>query len=108
LYTALKVKRLDQHYKKIAGINADAIREKAVSLNIIGEEASLAMQPHEVISFLFHSGFSTSDEADQDHGHGIGMALVKEKTSSMNGKIRINTKKNQGTKFTFSIPLTSL
>jgi len=91
-----------------AGINADAIREKAVSLNIISEESSLAMQPHEVISFLFHSGFSTSNEADQDHGHGIGMALVKEKTSELKGRIRINTKKGQGTKFTFSLPLTSL
>jgi len=90
-----------------AGISADAIREKAVALNLVSEEASLSMQPYEVISFLFHSGFSISDEADQDHGHGIGMALVKEKTSDLNGKIRINTKKGQGTKFTFSIPLTS-
>jgi len=89
------------------GLNSKMIREKAIESNIITSDAAELMAAHEVISLLFHSGFTTSNQVDQDHGHGVGMALVKEKTNLLNGKIRINTKPNQGTRFSFSIPLNS-
>jgi len=72
-----------------AGIDTNLIREKAVELNIITAEKAELMASHEIISLLFHSGFSTAEGADKDHGHGIGMALVKEKTQQLNGKISL-------------------
>jgi len=48
--------------------------------------------------------FFQSDEADQNSGAGIGLALVKELVHLHKGKIFVNSKPGKGTKFTIRIP----
>jgi two-component system chemotaxis sensor kinase CheA len=88
------------------GLDSNIIGEKAIDAGIISREELNTMDFRQIINLLFHSGFSTAsdEEANEDFGHGIGLSLIKQKTSELGGKISINSRNSQGTKFSFYIP----
>ena len=59
-----------------------------------------------VIDFIFAPGFSTKDQVSEISGRGVGMDVVKEKMASLGGFIEIATKKDKGTTFTLTLPIT--
>lgn len=87
-----------------AGINLDAIREKALSKGLLAEGADASKD--QLLEIMMQSGFSTADTVSQIAGRGVGMDVVSTEIKQLGGIFSIDTEKNKGTTFTVSLPLT--
>jgi chemosensory pili system protein ChpA (sensor histidine kinase/response regulator) len=85
------------------GLNFTAIRQKALALGWIKAEDSLVHQDY--IDFIFRPGFSTTAAVDDTSGRGVGMDVVLDRLSDLNGTIEVETSAGKGTKFILNIPL---
>ena len=87
-----------------AGLNAEAIRAKAVERGILapGQELTEA----EINQLIFHPGFSTAKTVTKVSGRGVGMDVVKREIDSLGGSVMISTEAGRGTEMTLKIPLT--
>lgn len=86
------------------GIDAEAVRVKAVEKGLIAEGAHLTES--EIYGLILSPGFSTAQAVSDVSGRGVGMDAVKREISSLGGTIRISSIKHQGTEVRLSLPLT--
>ena len=61
------------------GIDAEKIREKALSQGLIKEDQTLDSE--ELLQFIFHPGFSTAKSVTQISGRGVGLDVVQARSS---------------------------
>ncbi|MDH5610941.1 MAG: Hpt domain-containing protein [Gammaproteobacteria bacterium] len=87
-----------------AGINADAIRRKAIKQGLLEEESVLT--DRDVLQFILKSGFSTAEEVTQVAGRGVGMDVVDSEIKQLGGVLEIDTTRGKGTSFKVRLPLT--
>ncbi|MFL5731320.1 MAG: chemotaxis protein CheA [Cytophagaceae bacterium] len=87
-----------------SGIDIEMVRRHAVSRGFISEERVHELNDREVLSFIFESGFSLSKEVNEFAGRGVGLDVVKNSIDMIGGKIEIESRKGQGTKFSLYIP----
>lgn len=85
-----------------AGINFDAIRDKAVSIGIV--EAGKDLTPDEIIECMFRSGVSTAEEVTDVSGRGVGMDVVKRMIEEAGGKISVSSESGKGSVFEIVLP----
>ena len=86
------------------GIEMQKVRAKAVEKGLIEPDAEL--DERELVNFIFAPGFSTKETATEISGRGVGMDVVKEKLAKLGGFSEVYTKKNEGTTFTLTLPIT--
>jgi two-component system chemotaxis sensor kinase CheA len=60
----------------------------------------------EIYNMIFHAGFSTAKSVSDVSGRGVGMDVVKKAIEKMRGRIEIDSRPGQGSKFLMSLPLT--
>ena len=89
-----------------AGIDAEKVKNKAIKVGLITPEQAKLISRIQVYELLFHSGFSTKDEADQLAGRGVGMDVVRTSISEIRGTINTDSTLGKGTTFTIRLPLT--
>lgn len=87
-----------------AGIDAEAVRRKAVSLNLIAEDARLSER--DIFALIFFPGFSLAESVTSVSGRGVGMDVVKKSIDSLGGSIEIASAKGAGSVITLKLPLT--
>ena len=87
-----------------AGINRDAIRNKAIELEMISPSADLSDQ--EIYSYIFAPGFSMAAKITSVSGRGVGMDVVKRGIEGLRGTIVVDSELGKGTTITLKIPLT--
>ncbi len=87
-----------------AGLDKEAIRQKAISSGIIAETTELTEA--ELYSLIFAPGFSTAKRVTNVSGRGVGMDVVKRAIDSLRGNIEVSSKKAIGTTITLKLPLT--
>lgn len=85
------------------GLQFDSIRQKALDLGWIKADEQLKQQDY--IDMIFRPGFTTKAEADDTSGRGVGMDVVLDRLSDLNGTIEVNTNMGQGTEFVLQVPL---
>jgi two-component system, chemotaxis family, sensor kinase CheA len=88
------------------GIDVDTVRRKAVSKGIVTEEEALKMSDEAAINLIFLPGFSTKEVSSELSGRGVGMDVVKTNVGKLNGYCEVVTKKDEGSTFRISLPLT--
>ncbi|MFP4521238.1 MAG: chemotaxis protein CheW, partial [Fibrobacterota bacterium] len=86
------------------GLNVTKIRQKAIDREIISESDEL--NDTEMFNLIFEPGFSTADKITDVSGRGVGMDVVKRNIQKLGGNVRIESKENQGSVFSISLPLT--
>jgi two-component system, chemotaxis family, sensor kinase CheA len=86
------------------GIDTEKLRVKALEKRLLGSDAGT--DERELIDLIFIPGVSTKDMASEISGRGVGMDVVKEKLSSLGGFIDVASKKDKGTTFTLTLPIT--
>ncbi len=86
------------------GIDLKKVYKRALELGFIkkGQKVSKG----QLLGFMFRPGFSTADEGSALSGRGVGLDVVREAVSEMNGTINVATKEGKGTIFRIKLPLT--
>ncbi len=86
------------------GIDAEAVRARAVERGLIGPDAQLT--DSEIHALLFQPGFSTAKEVTDISGRGVGMDVVRRNVDKLRGSIDVASRPGQGTTVTLRLPLT--
>ncbi|MDT8383593.1 MAG: Hpt domain-containing protein [Gammaproteobacteria bacterium] len=89
-----------------AGINIDALRNKAIEKGRMLADADLS--DREIIEFILETGFSTAAEVTQISGRGVGMDVVNTEVKQLGGTLHIESEAGKGTRFILRLPLTVL
>ncbi|MDE6885616.1 MAG: response regulator [Helicobacteraceae bacterium] len=88
------------------GLDADALKQKALEKGIINEREADTMGNKEAFSLIFKAGFSTAKVVTNVSGRGVGMDVVKTNIEKLNGMIDIESELGRGTVLKLKIPLT--
>ncbi|MGP5711068.1 hybrid sensor histidine kinase/response regulator [Vreelandella alkaliphila] len=89
-----------------AGISLDAVRQKALSKQLLSEELLLTLTEQETLELIFLPGFSTKPLITDFSGRGVGMDVVKRTViDELNGDLRLTSHPGKGTCFTLRLPL---
>ncbi|HTZ18877.1 MAG TPA: chemotaxis protein CheA [Dissulfurispiraceae bacterium] len=88
------------------GIDVEAVKKKAVKQGIVTEDEIAKMADETAINLIFLPGFSTKEFSTELSGRGVGMDVVKTNVGKLNGYVEVMTKRDQGSTFRISLPLT--
>ncbi len=88
-----------------AGLDFEAVRRKAFDSGLLSSQYKASNQ--ELAQLIFHPGFSTKQKASKVSGRGIGMDIVAEVVSKLQGRIEVDSITGDGTTMRLSIPLRS-
>ncbi len=89
-----------------SGLDLQRIRDKAEERGLAKRAALADMDDQHVIEYIWHPGFSTAEVVTDISGRGIGMDVVRNRISDLNGMISVQTTPGQGTAFKIRLPLT--
>lgn len=87
-----------------AGLSRERILKKAIERGLANAEDHLSDE--DVFKFIFAAGFSTAEKITDLSGRGVGLDVVRRNIERMRGRVEIESKLGQGTKFKISLPLT--
>ncbi|MFB6071189.1 MAG: chemotaxis protein CheW [Halanaeroarchaeum sp.] len=88
------------------GIDHDAVREKAVEKGVVDRSTAEDMPDEQVAELIFHPGFSTTEEVTDVSGRGVGMDVVNDTVSRLDGSVSVESEEGEGTTITLSLPVT--
>ena len=87
------------------GIDFDAVREKAVALNLYSADKAQEIPADEMVNLIFLTGVSTKAVANTISGRGVGMDIVRQSMEELNGRVEVDSEPGKGTTFRLQIPL---
>ncbi|MCA1910218.1 MAG: response regulator [Magnetospirillum sp.] len=87
------------------GLDFARIRAKAVSLGMFSEAEAAQMGEQALVDLIFDPGFSTSGDVNDLSGRGMGLSVVRETVTMMNGTVDVRGRQPCGTAFRLSLPL---
>lgn len=88
------------------GIDPEKLVQSAIKKELITQEQGDRMNEKEKLNLMFLPGFSTAAKVTGISGRGVGMDVVRNMISSVNGVVDIETELEKGTTFIMKIPLT--
>ncbi|MBI2264146.1 MAG: chemotaxis protein CheA [Armatimonadetes bacterium] len=88
------------------GMDAHAIKEKAIKKGLVDRESADRMTEKEALELIFLPGFSTAEQISDVSGRGVGMDIVKNNIQRISGSVEVETEVGKGTNFIIRIPLT--
>ena len=88
-----------------AGLDPQKIGARAVANGLIGEQELATASDKDIIAFIFHPGFSTSEQVTEVSGRGVGMDVVRTGINQIGGQIEVDSVPGSGTSFKLKLPL---
>ena len=88
------------------GLDVETLRSKAVEKGIKRRETVDEMDDADVYDLIFHPGFSTREEITDVSGRGVGMDVVNETITRLDGSITVDSDEGEGTKVSLTLPVT--
>ncbi|HEX6707321.1 MAG TPA: response regulator [Albitalea sp.] len=89
------------------GIAVDRVRERALRMGLADASELERMAPEQVADLVFASGLSTSPILTDLSGHGLGLAIVREKVEALSGSVELlSPAGGAGTRFCIRLPTT--
>ena len=88
------------------GLDPEAIRRKAVSRELIGEDEARRLSEQDSLQLIFAPGFSTRDAVSDLSGRGVGMDVVRSTVHRYGGTVSVASEHGTGTRLRLSMPLT--
>ena len=89
-----------------AGINVEAVKNKAIERGTITAEQAENMTDKEIIDLLFLPSFSTAKKVSDVSGRGVGLDVVKSKIESLSGEVEVKNRFGEGSSWIIRLPLT--
>ncbi len=87
------------------GIDIDKVKESAVRHRVLTEEEVRRLNETEAAALIFRSDVSTSPIITQLSGRGLGLAIVREKTEKLGGRVSVEGKRHVGTTIRITLPV---
>jgi Chemotaxis protein histidine kinase and related kinases len=87
-----------------AGLDAAAIRRKAVQNGLLEEQAEVDEET--LYQFILQPGFTTAAEVTQVAGRGVGMDAVVAEIKQLGGSLEIMSQQGRGSSFVIRLPFT--
>ncbi|MBN1782468.1 chemotaxis protein CheA [bacterium] len=87
------------------GLDLEKIKSVAVKEGYFEEAIASELLPRDVFNVIFEPGFSTAEKISSVSGRGVGLDVVNNIISSLNGSVQIESS-DQGTEFIITMPLT--
>ncbi|GAA4257685.1 chemotaxis protein CheA [Azospirillum formosense] len=91
-----------------AGIDAEAVRRKAVVQGAMTAEQATALSDTEALRLIFLPGVSTSETVSDLSGRGVGMDAVRGAVEQAGGRVEVASTPGAGTRFRLVLPLTMM
>ena len=88
------------------GLDIEKIKNKALEKKLLTKEEISAISDEELTNLIFYPGFSTEDFVTELSGRGLGLDIVNNKISHMQGRIDIYSQLNRGTMVRVVLPAT--
>lgn len=88
------------------GINIEKVKQKALEKGLVSQDRLEKMTEKEILSLIFHPGFSTAEKISEVSGRGVGMDVVMTAVMNFRGTIDIESEKGRGTRIIMAFPLT--
>jgi len=86
------------------GIDGTAIRRQAISRGLVGKDDDFSET--ELLSLIYHPGFSTAKNITDISGRGVGMDIVQNRIRKLRGRLALQSAPGKGCSVTISLPLT--
>lgn len=86
------------------GIDFDRVAQSAAAQGIVNRPEELTTD--QALRLIFRPGFSTSTEASDLSGRGVGLEIVDKAMAQAGGEVRVTSRAGQGTIFVMIIPAT--
>ena len=86
------------------GLDADALKRKAVEKGLLTPEAAAAMSEEAAFQLVFLPGLTTAAKVTDVSGRGVGMDVVRSNVRNLQGTIEIRSKVGRGTTFLIKLP----
>lgn len=87
------------------GIDLEAIRQTALKRNLLTSDKALTLNLDEALKLILQGGFSTSSEVTEISGRGVGLDVVQNTISKLNGEMSVQSKIDQGTQIEIHVPV---
>ncbi|MGE5514450.1 MAG: response regulator [Bacteroidota bacterium] len=87
------------------GLDFAAIRGKAMDLGLFNAQEADDLPRQALVDLIFDPGFSTNRSVDDLSGRGMGLSVVREAVTMMNGTVEVLPREPAGTRFRISLPL---
>lgn len=87
------------------GLDAEAIRRKAVAAGLLSPGQARRMVERDLFPLICLPGFSTRAEVSETSGRGVGMDVVKAVTEQFGGTLQIASARGRGTSIQLRLPL---
>ena len=88
------------------GLDIEKIKAKALEKKLLTKEEINVLSDEELTNLIFYPGFSTEDFVTELSGRGLGLDIVNNKISHMQGRIDIFSQLNKGTVVRIILPAT--
>ncbi len=88
------------------GMDPDILRRKAVEKGMMDEVTANQLDDKAAFELILSAGFSTADQISDISGRGVGMDVVKNMITKLNGSIDIHSVLGEGTQISIRVPLT--
>ena len=86
------------------GIDLKQVRRAIAERSLLPASSVDSLSDTDALSYLFEPGFSLAKEVTEFSGRGVGLDVVKNAVDSIGGRIRIDSKKGEGTTFILQLP----
>jgi two-component system, chemotaxis family, sensor kinase CheA len=90
------------------GIDAEALKRKAVEKGLITPESSAAMSEEAAHQLIFLPGLTTAAKVTDVSGRGVGMDVVRSNVRNLQGSIEIRSQAERGTTLLIKLPTSLL
>ncbi len=87
------------------GMSPEKLKAKAIENGLFNKEQLDRMSEQRIFSLIFESGFSTAGEVTDISGRGVGMDMVRSSVEAIGGKIVVESKFGEGSKFILILPI---
>ena len=87
------------------GLNFEAIRQRAVELQLVDAQQVNRLTEAQLTDFLFEPGFSTASQVNDLSGRGMGLDIVRSQLNALQGTVSVYSEPQRGTTFLLQIPL---
>jgi len=89
-----------------AGLDVEHIKHQAEEQGVRSADELEAMDDSAIYDLIFHPGFSTATEVTDVSGRGVGMDVVHDTVTQLDGSVSVDSTPGEGTTVSLRLPVT--